>query len=369
MAGLSTAGMVALTTCQVATLTTAQWAALTTAQIHALSTTQTQAYGTFSTPMVLDLNNDGIKTLGVSEGVSFDIFADGTKVNTGWVSSGDGLLVLDRNNDGSINDGSELFGSSTTLSGGVRATDGYAALRELDANQDGVISQSDKIFDDLCVWVDSNSNGATESGEIKTLASLGITQINLQASVGLEIDNGNVLGLVSTYETTDGATHAAADVWFSTDRLADSSSSIASSPGSGTGGDEPASAQDPATVPTLAKDIPVDSPLPDITAAIPIGAISDLRSRVSSIAQAISSFGSASETGDVEPMLRNDSGIQSAGSALVAVNNMADTMKQFDGNGNLLAKAMTASVPSTTSLNLPGVQNPGSDGFLAVAGK
>jgi hypothetical protein len=150
MAGLSTAGMVALTTCQVATLTTAQWAALTTAQIHALSTTQTQAYGTFSTPMVLDLNNDGIKTLGVSEGVSFDIFADGTKVNTGWVSSGDGLLVLDRNNDGSINDGSELFGSSTTLSGGVRATDGYAALRELDANQDGVISQSDKIFD-ICV--------------------------------------------------------------------------------------------------------------------------------------------------------------------------------------------------------------------------
>ncbi len=60
------------------------------------------------------------------------------------------------------------------------------------------------------------------AGELKTLASLGIAKINAQATAGAGTDNGNLLGLTSTYETTDGATHAAADVWFVTDRVASS---------------------------------------------------------------------------------------------------------------------------------------------------
>jgi hypothetical protein len=150
--------------------------------------------------------------------VTFDLFAEGASIHTGWVSAGDGLLVFDRNHDSVINDGSELFGSATRLAGGGLAENGYAALSELDSNLDGLITDDDAAFDDLRVWVDANSDGASRSSELKTLASLGIVQIDLEATAGTGTDNGNVVGLTSTYETSDGNTHAAADVWFVADR-------------------------------------------------------------------------------------------------------------------------------------------------------
>jgi hypothetical protein len=83
-------------------------------------------------PRVITALREVEKDPTIAAGVKFDLFADGNSVRTGWVSSGDGLLVLDRNADGQVNDGSELFGSSTTLASGERAADGYVALRELD---------------------------------------------------------------------------------------------------------------------------------------------------------------------------------------------------------------------------------------------
>ena len=150
----------------------------------------------------------------MSEGVEFDLLSNGKPVQTGWVSAGDGLLVMDRNGDQSINDGGELFGSSTLLANGTKAPDGYAALSELDTNKDGVINQADGAFAKLGVWIDSNSDGQSGSGEIKTLAELGIKQLSLQVTTGDVVDHGNLLGLTSTFETVDGVTHAAADVWF-----------------------------------------------------------------------------------------------------------------------------------------------------------
>ncbi|MBK6559925.1 MAG: hypothetical protein IPG16_22950 [Comamonadaceae bacterium] len=75
----------------------------------------------YVTPLVLDLNGDGITTQSISAGTEFDLLAGGRKIHTGWVSGGDGLLVLDRNHDGVINDGSELFGEATRLSSGETA--------------------------------------------------------------------------------------------------------------------------------------------------------------------------------------------------------------------------------------------------------
>ena len=124
---------------------------------------------------------------------------------------------LDRNHDGRINDGSELFGSSTPLTGGGNASDGYQALRELDSNSDGVISAADGAFPDLRVWVDAGSDAVSAPGELRTLESLGIVQLDPRAQAGLGIDNGNLLGLTSSYQTADGASHAAADVWFAVD--------------------------------------------------------------------------------------------------------------------------------------------------------
>src|SRR5262249_15022019 len=67
------------------------------------------------------------------------------------------------------------------------------------------------------VWVDANHDGKTDAGELKTLGQLGITELDLTATKGSATDNGNVLGLTSSYKTTDGKTHDMADVWFAKD--------------------------------------------------------------------------------------------------------------------------------------------------------
>ncbi|WP_240488032.1 hypothetical protein, partial [Acinetobacter baumannii] len=74
-------------------------------------------------PVVLDLDGDGIETIAANKwaGVLFDHDNDGIRTSTGWVGSDDGILVLDRNGDGVINDGSELFGDSVTLKDGSQA--------------------------------------------------------------------------------------------------------------------------------------------------------------------------------------------------------------------------------------------------------
>ena len=208
----------ALGTAQVRALLCGQTAALTTGQITSLSTAQIAALNTVAvyldTPIMLDLNGDGVQTLGLNAGVRFDVRANGLPMQTGWVSAQDGLLVMDRNGDGSINDGSELFGSSTLLPDGTLAQDGYQALTALDENSDGMISSKDTVFGQLRLWVDANSDGLSAPDELRTLDSLSIASISTQAFASSELNNGNLLGLVSSYQTTDGQSHQAADVWF-----------------------------------------------------------------------------------------------------------------------------------------------------------
>ncbi|OGB32562.1 MAG: hypothetical protein A3F78_11155 [Burkholderiales bacterium RIFCSPLOWO2_12_FULL_61_40] len=329
------------------------------------------------TPIILDLNGDGVKTLGVGSGVKFDLFADGDSVKTGWVSSGDGLLVLDRNHDGQINDGAELFGSSTKLASGDKAADGYMALRELDSNQDGMISDEDAVFDELRVWVDSNSDGVSGDGEIKTLASLGITKISTQATVGTGTDNGNLVGLTSSYETSDGATHAAADVWFVTDRVASSENAVVDNQAAldnaiAALASTPAGVEeDTAPAETLSAMGP-QTWTPDQKAPLNAEPKSDLRTRVSSLAQAIGSFGGSGAADDMlgaGVKLGTSGGVAASATAgALAAVGMADVMRQFDANGNMLGTSGTAAV-SGKSLNLPGIQDPAGNGFLASGGK
>src|SRR5690606_8023633 len=160
----------------------------------------------------------GIQTLSASHGVTFDLNATGNASTArGWVGAGDGLLVMDRNKDGIINDGTELFGGATRLANGQRAGDGFTAMRAEDTNGDGKLTAEDASFADLKVWVDRNSNGITDEGELLDLSSLGIIELNLGAVAGTTMDNGNMLGLVADYKTADGATHEMADVWFAKD--------------------------------------------------------------------------------------------------------------------------------------------------------
>lgn len=165
-----------------------------------------------ATPLVLDLNGDGVQTTSFSESMLFDLLATGTKQSVGWVSKQDGLLAIDLNGDGQINSGAELFGSSTVLTHGTHAKDGWAALSALDSNADGKLDVHDAQFDQLRVWVDSNGNGHTDTQELRTLADHHIASIDLDADGRSTQQNGNVVQGFSTYTTTDGSTHEVADV-------------------------------------------------------------------------------------------------------------------------------------------------------------
>ena len=132
-----------------------------------------------TSPLVLDLDGDGVETVGLANGVHFDHDGNGFAQQSGWVHSDDGLLVLDRNGNGLIDNGSELFGNNTQLSGGANAANGFAALAELDGNGDGVIDANDAAFGDLRVWRDMNGNGRADAGELFTLSELGIASLNV----------------------------------------------------------------------------------------------------------------------------------------------------------------------------------------------
>jgi len=168
-------------------------------------------------PIVLDLDGNGVHTSSASQGVTFDLNATGNAHKVGWVSATDGLLVRDINHDGKINDGSELFGVGTKLADGTRAGNGFAAMAAMDTNHDGKLSIADKDFKELQVWVDANHDGKTDAGELHKLSEFGIVSLDLHGLVGKEVDQGNLLGLTSSYTTADGAQHAMADVWFAKD--------------------------------------------------------------------------------------------------------------------------------------------------------
>ncbi|NCW33649.1 MAG: hypothetical protein EBV92_10425, partial [Betaproteobacteria bacterium] len=126
----------------------------------------------------------------------------------------DGLLVRDLDGDGVVDNGAELFGTATRLSNGETAQDGFAALADLDSNGDGRIDGADAAFGRLKVWVDANSDGVTDAGELQTLGQVGVVSIALQAQAITRRDQGNVVGLVATFERTDGTKAEIADVWF-----------------------------------------------------------------------------------------------------------------------------------------------------------
>jgi len=180
-------------------------------------TAEQQAALGLVSPLVLDLNGDGVQTLSLTANVSFDLNATGTAINTGWVGEGDGLLAIDVNGDGTIDNGSELFGSSFVLGDGTTAKNGFEALGSLDGNGDGVINADDQSYSSLLVWQDANQDGVSQSNELSSLSSLGITGINTGATQTSELNNGNWIGLSSSYDTVDGTTYTIADVWFQTD--------------------------------------------------------------------------------------------------------------------------------------------------------
>ena len=181
-----------------------------------------------ASPLVLDLDGGGIGTtaLDPADGLSFDLDGNGTPEATGWLSPGEAFLVLDRDGDGLISSGTELFGNATPIPTGGTAANGFEALAVFDAEHQGgngdlQITSRDAVFSRLRLWQDRNADAISQTEELSTLESQQITSLSLTYTVpepGSEAgsDNGNLIRETSSFSRADGSSSQLADVWFAT---------------------------------------------------------------------------------------------------------------------------------------------------------
>lgn len=164
-------------------------------------------------PLIIDLNGTGFVTTMNKDGVHFDLNCDGFAERINWTTE-NGLLALDLNGNGMIDDGGEVFGDSTLLPDGSRAKNGFEALAQYDLNKDGIIDENDEIYERLKVWVDADASGESEEGELKSLKELGIKAINLNyEAVNEKTDTEVVIGNRATYVKEDGSEMAIGEMW------------------------------------------------------------------------------------------------------------------------------------------------------------
>jgi hypothetical protein len=132
-------------------------------------------------PIVINLGQGGYELSGANDPVTFDINATGAPQRISWTARGAAMafLALDRNGDGVINDGSELFGNHTPLPRGIAAANGFDALAQYDANSDGILDANDPIWSSLLLWTDLNHDGISQPAELASLSSSKVTAIGL----------------------------------------------------------------------------------------------------------------------------------------------------------------------------------------------
>ena len=162
-------------------------------------------------PLVFDLGGDGIATVSLEESNAFfDLDNNGFAEKTSWVGAKEGLLAYDKNGDGIINGGNELFGDRTLMKDGkTLASSGFAALTEYDDNKDGKIDSNDVIYALLRIWQDSDGDGIASAGELRRLVDLGIVSIGLSYSnTGVTDSANNIQVRTGTFTLADGSSRA-----------------------------------------------------------------------------------------------------------------------------------------------------------------
>lgn len=138
-----------------------------------------------TTPIVIDVVGDGVALTDAHAGVLFDMGIDGTLDRVAWTRPGsdDAWLVLDRNKNGIIDNGSELFGNMASQPPSVERN-GFLALAQFDlhangGNGDGIVDKNDKVFSDLRLWTDANHDGRSSPAELQSLKTAGLRALDL----------------------------------------------------------------------------------------------------------------------------------------------------------------------------------------------
>ncbi len=131
-------------------------------------------------PLIIHFSHtDEIELSSLDDGVNFDLDKNGFAEKTAWIKNNDGFLAIDLNQNGIIDNGGELFGDQFIMPDGNISSTGFEALISLDEDSNNKIDKNDTVFEKLYVWFDNNRNGLTDDNELKTLAELNVSYIDL----------------------------------------------------------------------------------------------------------------------------------------------------------------------------------------------